>query len=203
LTRMGASDDLARGRSTFMVEMKETSDILRTATNKSLVILDELGRGTSTFDGMAIANATLQHLVRNTQCKTLFITHYPLVASELERSCPADVQNLHMGYREEAQINGTRDITFLYRLTAGLAPDSFGVECARLAGLPEPILDVAAQQSQNLKSMVEERMRRNKIRKCMLLLHQCLNSEQALIALGELRTMLRSMPIFNPPKQSI
>jgi DNA mismatch repair protein MSH3 len=111
---------------------------------------------------MAIANATLQHLVRNTRCKTLFITHYPLVASELERTFPAEVENIHMGYREETQIDGTRNITFLYRLTAGLAPASFGVECARLAGLPESILDAAAHQSQDLKSTVEERMGRNK-----------------------------------------
>ncbi|PPR04975.1 hypothetical protein CVT24_010433 [Panaeolus cyanescens] len=125
LTRMGASDDLARGRSTFMVEMSETSEILQAATHKSLVILDELGRGTSTFDGMAIADATLQHLVSKVKCKTLFITHYPIVASKLEKKYPLQVQNLHMGYRSSEHIDRTRSIVFLYRLTKGLATGLF------------------------------------------------------------------------------
>lgn len=143
-----ASDDLARGRSTFMVEMSETSEILQTATTRSLVILDELGRGTSTFDGvgrlnfhhviadkinwmytmcwqMAIADATLQYLVQSKKSKTLFITHYPLLATRLEAKFPHDVQNLHIGYEAETRIDGTRDITFLYRLISGLATGTF------------------------------------------------------------------------------
>ncbi len=119
-----------------MVEMAETSDILRTATENSLVILDELGRGTSTFDGvgllhsmrvvlmrtqMAIAHAVLQYLNDIKRCKTLFITHYPAIALDLEKKYSKDVQNLHMGYQAEARINGTRDITFLYTLTKGVA----------------------------------------------------------------------------------
>ncbi|KAG9099780.1 Mismatch repair protein msh3 [Ceratobasidium sp. 370] len=90
-TRMGASDEITRGRSTFMVEVSETAEIIKTATPRTLVILDELGRGTSTFDGMAIAHAVMQHLVENVKCKTLFITHYPLIALDLEqrvRSAP-------------------------------------------------------------------------------------------------------------------
>ncbi|TFY77098.1 hypothetical protein EWM64_g6915 [Hericium alpestre] len=162
LTRMGASDELARGRSTFMVEMSETSDILLSSTSKSLVILDELGRGTSTFDGMAIAQAVLQHLVEEKKCKTLFITHYPLVAIDLERRFPQDLQNLHMGFREDTRITGVREITFLYRLTPGLAKGSFGVECARLAGLPEEILTAAGLQAEKLRVLVEERNKRNK-----------------------------------------
>ncbi|KAH9890684.1 muts domain V-domain-containing protein [Cubamyces lactineus] len=162
LTRMGASDELARGRSTFMVEMQETSDILQMATPKTLVVLDELGRGTSTFDGMAIAGAVLQHLVQTVKCKTLFITHYPQVATDLERLFPSDVGNMHMGFTEETRIDGTREVTFLYRLEPGLVAESFGVECARLAGLPESVLKVATTKAASMKQLIEERVRRTK-----------------------------------------
>lgn len=111
---------------------------------------------------MAVASAVLQHLLQITKCKTLFITHYPLVAHDLEKRFPADLQNLHMGYTEDLRIDGTRDITFLYRLTRGIANESFGVECARLAGLPEEILSVATDRSGAMQSIVEQRSRRNK-----------------------------------------
>ncbi|KAL1680878.1 muts domain V-domain-containing protein [Schizophyllum commune] len=162
LTRMGASDDLARGRSTFMVEMTETSEILHTATDRSLVILDELGRGTSTFDGMAIADATMHYLLSEKHCKTLFITHYPLVATNLEQKFIKDVENLHMAYQADLRIDGTREITFLYRLTSGITSESFGVECGRLAGLPESVLQTASQRSQSFQVEVEARMKRNR-----------------------------------------
>lgn len=173
LTRMGASDELARGRSTFMVEMSETSDILVNATNKSLVILDELGRGTSTFDGMAIAHAVLHHLINTKRCKTLFITHYPLVGAELARKFPADVQNLHMGFTEDTRINGMREITFLYRLSDGLATESFGIECARLAGVAEDVLETAAQHADRMRVLVEEKTKRSRVRKALKLLSTC------------------------------
>ncbi|KAI0648249.1 muts domain V-domain-containing protein [Trametes meyenii] len=162
LTRMGASDELARGRSTFMVEMQETSDILQMATSKTLVVLDELGRGTSTFDGMAIASAVLQHLVQAVKCKTLFITHYPQVATDLERAFPSAVGNMHMGFTEETRIDGTREVTFLYRLESGLVAESFGVECARLAGLPESVLQVASTRGMSMRQGIETRIRRTK-----------------------------------------
>ncbi|KAJ7940789.1 muts domain V-domain-containing protein [Mycena leptocephala] len=177
LTRMGAYDEIARGRSTFMVEMTETSEILQTATSKSLVILDELGRGTSTFDGMAIAYAVLNQLVASTQCRTLFITHYPLVAVELEEKFPRRVQNIHVGYTTETRaIDGRRDVTFLYRLTNGIAPDSFGVECARLAGLPEPILETATKESSKMESTVAARAKRNMSLKRLQLLQKLLQT---------------------------
>ncbi|KAI0350070.1 hypothetical protein OH77DRAFT_1413634 [Trametes cingulata] len=162
LTRMGAFDELARGRSTFMVEMQETSDILQMATAKTLVVLDELGRGTSTFDGMAIAGAVLQHLVQTVKCKTLFITHYPQVATDLERLFPSDVGNMHMGFSEESRIDGTREVTFLYRLEPGLVAESFGVECARLAGLPESVLEIASTKATGMRQTIDERIRRTK-----------------------------------------
>jgi len=190
LTRMGASDELARGRSTFMVEMSETGEILQSATDKSLVILDELGRGTSTTDGMSIADAVLQHLVQKVRCKTLFITHYPMVAMDLERKFPAEIENLHMGYMAESRIDGRTEVTFLYRLTPGIATNSFGVECARLAGLPEKVLEVARQQSDACRDRIERCMRRNNIRTCARLVSQCMQKSDVskTVAIEELIT---------------
>ncbi len=111
---------------------------------------------------MAIAGAVLQHLVQNVKCKTLFITHYPQVATDLERKFPSDVGNMHMGFTEDTRIDGTREVTFLYRLEPGLVAESFGVECARLAGLSESVLKVASDRAENMKQLVEERVRRTK-----------------------------------------
>ncbi|KAJ8700304.1 Mismatch repair protein msh3 [Pleurotus ostreatus] len=173
LTRMGASDDLSRGRSTFMVEMTETSEILQLATQRSLVILDELGRGTSTFDGMAIASGVLQHLVDVTDCKTLFITHYPSIARELEDKYPSKLQNLHMRYDAEDRVDGIKDVTFFYSLTPGLSQHSFGVECGRLAGLPESILQTAAAKASSLQIDVERRKAENRTRKAVGAIRKC------------------------------
>jgi DNA mismatch repair protein MSH3 len=106
---------------------------------------------------MAIADAVLEHLVDNVKCKTLFITHYPLVATELEKKFPEDVQNVHMGFTEQQRVDGTREITFLYHLTPGLASGSFGVECGRLAGLPESLLENAARRAASMQSAVQKR----------------------------------------------
>lgn len=111
---------------------------------------------------MAIAGAVLQQLIEKTKCKTLFITHYPDVARDLERMFPNDVENLHMGYTEDTRINGRREVTFLYELTTGLTTSSFGVECARLAGIPESILRAATTQAAHMQKIMENRTRRNK-----------------------------------------
>ena len=111
---------------------------------------------------MAIASAVLTHLITNIRCSTLFITHYPQVATDLERMFPADVGNMHMGFTEETRIDGTREVTFLYRLERGLVTESFGVECARLAGLPETVLQVASEKAANMRQIIEERVRRTK-----------------------------------------
>lgn len=191
ITRMGASDELARGRSTFMVEMAETSEILSMATPKSLVILDELGRGTSTADGMAIADAVLHHLIQDVKCKTLFITHYPLVAIDMERRFPMDVQNVHMSYTTETRIDGRRDVTFLYRLTRGFAKESFGVECARLAGISEEVLAVASERSERCRLSVEAHNSLIRMHGCFHLIQQCLaNPPDATQLLRELRTQM-------------
>jgi DNA mismatch repair protein MutS len=145
-TRVGASDNLARGRSTFMVEMIETANILNTATNRSLILLDEVGRGTATFDGLSIAWAVAEYLVQNTQhrAKTLFATHY----HELTRMANvlAGVKNYCMAIREVG-----REIVFLRKVTPGTADKSYGVEVARLAGLPREVVRRAGEILERLE----------------------------------------------------
>jgi DNA mismatch repair protein MutS len=132
-TRIGASDNVARGRSTFMVEMTETAAILNTATNRSLVLLDEMGRGTATYDGLSLAWATVEHLHDRIGARTLFATHYhelTLLAEQLAR-----LKNLRVTVKETA--NG---IVFLHTVEAGPASKSYGIEVARLAGLPTAVI---------------------------------------------------------------
>jgi DNA mismatch repair protein MutS len=145
-TRVGASDDLARGRSTFMVEMTETSAILHNATRRSLVVLDEIGRGTSTFDGLSIAWAVAEHLHDQVGCRTLFATHYHEL-QDLARERP-DVRNLTVAVKEV----GDR-IVFLRKLVQGGASRSYGIEVAKLAGLPAEILGRAREILKNLESL--------------------------------------------------
>jgi DNA mismatch repair protein MutS len=145
-TRVGASDDLARGRSTFMVEMTETAAILHNATRRSLVVLDEIGRGTSTFDGVSIAWAVAEHLHDAKGCRTLFATHYHEL-QDLARERPA-VRNLAVAVREV----GDR-VVFLRKLVQGGASRSYGIEVAKLAGLPAEVLARAREILKNLEAM--------------------------------------------------
>src|SRR5499433_961271 len=145
-TRVGASDNLARGRSTFMVEMTETSNILNTATPRSLVLLDEVGRGTATFDGLSLAWAIAEYLHDNARhsAKTLFATHYHEM-TELAKMRPG-VQNYQMAVSES---NG--EIVFLRKVVPGSASKSYGIEVARLAGLPRSVVDRAREILTNLE----------------------------------------------------
>ena len=137
-TRVGASDDLATGQSTFMVEMNEVAQILRYATKNSLIILDEVGRGTSTFDGMSIARAVMEYIHDKIKAKTLFATHYhQLIALEQELS---GVKNYSVAVKERG-----KDIVFLRRIVPGGTDRSYGVHVARLAGLPKKVLDRAEE----------------------------------------------------------
>ncbi|HEX9050118.1 MAG TPA: DNA mismatch repair protein MutS [Anaeromyxobacter sp.] len=145
-TRVGASDDLARGRSTFMVEMTETAAILHNATRRSLVVLDEIGRGTSTFDGVSIAWAVAEHLHDAVGCRTLFATHYHEL-QDLARERPA-VRNLTVAVREV----GDR-VVFLRKLVQGGASRSYGIEVAKLAGLPAEVLARAREILANLEAL--------------------------------------------------
>jgi DNA mismatch repair protein MutS len=134
LTRVGASDNLSRGESTFMVEMKETANVLRRATRRSLVVLDEIGRGTSTYDGLAIAWAVAEHLHDAVACRALFATHYHEL-TELGATRAPTCENWSVSARE---LEG--EVVFLHKLQRGAASRSYGVACARLAGVPEPVV---------------------------------------------------------------
>lgn len=147
-TRIGASDDLASGRSTFMVEMTETAHILRQATNKSLVLIDEIGRGTSTYDGMALAYATCAYLANTVKAYTLFSTHYfELTKLPEQFSC---IRNVHL----QATL-ATGRIVFLYRVVKGSANRSYGLEVAQLAGIPEEVLNLATHHLKFVQQQAE------------------------------------------------
>jgi DNA mismatch repair protein MutS len=137
-TRIGAADNLARGRSTFMVEMTETAVILNTATSHSLIVLDEIGRGTATYDGLALAWAVVEHIHKNIRAMTLFATHYHEL-TELE-SLLDGVRNLHVSVKESSD-----QILFLRRVEPGAADKSYGIEVARLAALPLSVIERARE----------------------------------------------------------
>jgi DNA mismatch repair protein MutS len=144
-SRVGASDDLARGRSTFMVEMVETAAILNQANDRALVILDEIGRGTATYDGLSIAWATLEHLQSVNKCRALFATHYhelTALAGKLD-----GLRNATMSVRE-----WDGDVVFLHEVQDGAADRSYGVHVARLAGLPPAVID----RAQNVLQILEQ-----------------------------------------------
>ncbi|HXZ29361.1 MAG TPA: DNA mismatch repair protein MutS, partial [Terriglobales bacterium] len=132
-TRIGASDNLARGRSTFMVEMTETAAILNTASPRSLILLDEIGRGTATYDGLAIAWAAIEFIHARTRAKTLFATHYHELTELADRL--SGVKNYHVSVKETGG-----GIVFLRKVEAGTADRSYGIEVAKLAGLPHEVI---------------------------------------------------------------
>lgn len=157
-TRMGAFDNMIKGESTFMVEISETADIIKQATRKSLVILDELGRGTSTHDGVAIAQAVFDYMLRDTQALTLFITHYQSLGRMVNDWPDGTLKNAHMQFSEDKKPGEGSRITFLYQLGEGMAHRSYGLNVAHLAGLPKQVIDVAGLLSARMES--EERNRR-------------------------------------------
>ncbi|KAK4240769.1 muts domain V-domain-containing protein [Achaetomium macrosporum] len=188
-TRMGARDNLFAGESTFMVEVSETASILRGATPRSLVILDELGRGTSTHDGAAIAHAVLDHVVRETRCLTLFITHYQSLARVAQGLGDGRVRCVHMRFeatssssskssddtKEGGEEVGDEEITFLYEVAEGVAHRSYGLNVARLARIPRRVLDVAARKSREMEEGVKVRRLQGAVR----LLEDVLRSDGA------------------------
>ncbi|MBI5801607.1 MAG: DNA mismatch repair protein MutS, partial [Verrucomicrobia bacterium] len=143
-TRIGASDDLARGQSTFMVEMSETANILNNATARSLIILDEIGRGTSTFDGLSLAWSIVEHLHNQVGAKTLFATHYHEL-TELAARMPR-LRNYNVAVREWHD-----QIIFLRKIVEGGTDKSYGIQVARLAGVPKEVLERAKVILRNLE----------------------------------------------------
>ena len=137
-TRIGASDDLVSGQSTFMVEMNEVAQILKYATSESLIILDEVGRGTSTFDGMSIARAVIEYIDKKIHAKTLFATHYHELTDLAEKS--ERIENFCVAVKERGS-----EIIFLRRIKSGGAEKSFGIQVAKLAGLPKPVMKRAEE----------------------------------------------------------
>jgi DNA mismatch repair protein MutS len=133
LTRIGAGDDLARGQSTFMVEMSETSSILHHATAQSLVLMDEIGRGTSTYDGLALAEACARHLAATNRCYTLFATHYFELTTLAQPG--SGIANVHLDAVEHADT-----LVFMHAVKDGPADRSFGLQVAALAGLPKSVV---------------------------------------------------------------
>jgi len=142
-SRIGASDRILEGKSTFFVEMEETLTIVREATNKSLVIIDELGRGTSTFDGVAIAYAVLKYIAEDVKCMTLFATHYHLLLEEFRLF--DNISNYNM----KCEVNKAKDeINFLYKFVKGDASNSYGIMVAKMAGLPQEIIERAKEKTE-------------------------------------------------------
>jgi DNA mismatch repair protein MutS len=144
-TRIGAADDLASGKSTFMVEMTEAAGILHRATPQSLVLMDEIGRGTSTFDGLSLAWAIAKYLLEVNQSFTLFATHY-LELAHLPSSYPQCI-NVHLSAIEQG-----RELIFLHQVRPGHASQSYGLQVAQLAGVPKPIITQARKKLQQLET---------------------------------------------------
>ena len=159
-TRVGASDDLAAGQSTFMVEMSEVAGILENATKRSLLVLDEIGRGTSTFDGLSIAWSVIEYISDSEKVgsRTLFATHYHEL-SELEGKI-AGIKNYCIAIKEKGE-----DIIFLRKIIRGGADGSYGIQVARLAGVPQPVIDRAKELLKELEDadISKHRIRRRKV----------------------------------------
>ena len=151
-TRIGASDDLASGRSTFMVEMTETANILHNATPNSLVLMDEVGRGTSTFDGLSLAWACAEHLARELKAYTLFATHYFELTTLAEEH--ADIRNVHLDAVEHGE-----HIVFLHTVKEGPASQSYGLQVAALAGVPRSVVDNAREKLRQLENQAYREIR--------------------------------------------
>lgn len=140
MSRLGAADNIFAAQSTFLVELSETKKILSDATPRSLVILDELGRGTSSYDGLAVAHAVLHHLATHTGCLGFFATHYHSLAAEFAGHPEIAPRRMRIGVDEARRV-----VTFLYRLEGGVAEGSFGMHCAAMCGVPRGVVERAEE----------------------------------------------------------
>ncbi|KAK8597823.1 hypothetical protein V6N13_095220 [Hibiscus sabdariffa] len=169
-TRLGATDRIMTGESTFLVECSETASVLQNATQNSLVLLDELGRGTSTFDGYAIAYAVFRHLVEKVHCRLLFATHYHPLTKEFASHPHVTLQ--HMACSFKSKSKGEQELVFLYRLTNGACPESYGMQVALMAGIPENVVEDASKAAQVMKRIVGESFRSSEQRSEFSTLHE-------------------------------
>ncbi|XP_040377503.1 DNA mismatch repair protein MSH7 [Oryza brachyantha] len=171
-TRIGAMDRIMSGESTFLVECTETASILEKSTEDSLVLLDELGRGTSTFDGYAIAYAVFRHLVEVVRCRLLFATHYHSLTKEFASHPHVTLQHMSCVLKPRGGGHGDEELTFLYRLTSGACPESYGLQVATKAGLPRSILERAAVAGQMMRTKIAGNFRSSEERAEFSTLHE-------------------------------
>ncbi|KAK9148929.1 hypothetical protein Scep_007686 [Stephania cephalantha] len=173
-TRLGATDRIMTGESTFFIECTETASVLQNATCDSLVILDELGRGTSTFDGYAIAYAVFRHLVENVKCRLLFATHYHSLTKEFASHPNVISQHMACALRpnDGSSSIDDKELIFLYRLSPGACPESYGLQVALMAGISKNVVEVAAKASQWLKGSIGKNFRSSEQRSEFSTLHE-------------------------------
>nr|CAB3476007.1 unnamed protein product [Digitaria exilis] len=172
-TRLGATDRIMSGESTFLVECTETASVLQNATEDSLVLLDELGRGTSTFDGYAIAYAVFRHLVERVRCRLLFATHYHSLTKEFASHPHVSLQHMACMFRpRRGDGNGEKELTFLYRLTSGACPESYGLQVATMAGIPKAIVEKASVAGQAMRAKIAGNFKSSEERAGFSTLHE-------------------------------
>ncbi|XP_051223469.1 DNA mismatch repair protein MSH7 [Lolium perenne] len=171
-TRLGATDQIMSGESTFLVECTETASVLQNATEDSLVLLDELGRGTSTFDGYAIAYAVFRHLVEQVRCRLLFATHYHPLTKEFGSHPHVSLQHMACMLRPRSGGSGEKELTFLYRLASGASSESYGLQVATMAGIPMSTVEKASVAGQMMKSKIARNFKSSEGRAEFSTLHE-------------------------------
>ncbi|OIT00388.1 PREDICTED: DNA mismatch repair protein MSH7 isoform X1 [Nicotiana attenuata] len=173
-TRLGATDRIMTGESTFFIECAETASVLQNATCNSLVLLDELGRGTSTFDGYAIAYAVFRHLIETVNCRLLFATHYHPLTKEFASHPNVTLQHMACSFKLKSQSSSPteQELVFLYRLASGACPESYGMQVALMAGIPKIVVESASNAGQVMKKMIGESFRSCEQRACFSTLHE-------------------------------
>ncbi|GLT98512.1 hypothetical protein SLE2022_160140 [Rubroshorea leprosula] len=172
-TRLGAVDRIMTGESTFLIECSETASVLQNATQDSLVLLDELGRGTSTFDGYAIAYAVFRHLIEKVNCRLLFATHYHPLTKEFASHPHVILQHMACTFKSESESSkGEPELVFLYRLAPGACPESYGLQVAVMAGIPEQVVKTASRAGQTMKRSIAESFRSSEQRSEFSTLHE-------------------------------
>ncbi|XP_058206767.1 DNA mismatch repair protein MSH7 [Rhododendron vialii] len=173
-TRLGATDRIMTGESTFFIECTETASVLQNATQDSLVILDELGRGTSTFDGYAIAYAVFRHLVEKVNCRLLFATHYHPLTKEFASHPHVILQHMACAFKSNSNnsFQGGNDLVFLYRLASGACPESYGMQVALMAGIPKRVVETAARAGEVMKQSIGESFKSSERRSEFSSLHE-------------------------------